>query len=101
MESNKIYNEFDLSEDEYNEHRYGLVDPYFIVHSEPYKCSVLYFDGDDGVVLFTSPSEIFDFKGFSTELIDCSYCDVSLKHMSEILEILNDFESEILERQKN
>ena len=97
MESNKIYKEFNLSEDEYNEHRYGLADPYFIVHSEPYKCSVLYFDGDDGVVLFTSPSEIFDLKGFSTELIDCSYCDVSLKHMSEILEILNDFEIEDIE----
>ena len=97
MESNKIYNKFDINEDEYNEHRYGLAGSYFIVHSEPYKCSVLYFDGDDGVVLFTSPSEIFDLKGFSTELIDCSYCDVSLKHMSEILEILNDFEIEDIE----
>ena len=97
MKSNKIYNEFDLSEDEYNEHRYSLADPYFIVHSEPYKCSVLYFDGDDGVVLFTTPAEIFDTTGFSTELIDCSYCDVSLKSMSEILEILNDFEIEDIE----
>ena len=97
MKSNKIYKEFDLTEYEYKEYRKYLTKSNFFVHSEPYKCSVLYFDGDDGVVLFTSPSEIFDFKGFSTELIDCSYCDVSLKHMSEILEILNDFEIEDIE----
>ena len=97
MESNKIYKEFDLSEDEYNEHRYSLADPYFIVHSEPYKFSFLYFYWYYGVVLFITPAEIFDTTGFSTELIDCSYCDVSLKHMSEILEILNDFEIEDIE----
>ena len=94
MKQNKIYEMFDLTEDEYKEHRYALNKYCFFIHSESHSCSVLYFDGDDGVALFKNPSEIFDTTGFSIELIDCSYCDVSLKDMSEILEVLNNFEVE-------
>lgn len=44
----------------------------------------LYTDGDDGVLKFTSFSEVFDSYGVSVELIDCQYCDLSFKFMEKI-----------------
>ena len=41
-------------------------------------------DGDDGVMKFTSFSEVFESDGVSVELVDCQYCDLSFKFMEEI-----------------
>ena len=91
---NKVYRDFHLSEDEYHKHRNNLNGSHYVVSAESWCCRVLYFDGDGGVALFTNPCEIFYDDGVKMELIDCSYCDVSLEYMSEIVEILNKFKRE-------
>lgn len=49
-----------------------------------YLLDCLYTDGDDGVVEFTSMSEVFDEEGVSIQLLNCNYCDISFKEMSSI-----------------
>tara|TARA_R110000787_G_scaffold222911_3_gene331390 strand:- start:240 stop:545 length:306 start_codon:yes stop_codon:yes gene_type:complete len=93
MKVNKICLRFNLTEDQYNEYNCSLIQSHSVVHSDSNQFSILYFDGDGGVVIFKNPSEISDTNGFSIELINCSYCDVSFKDMSEILKILNAFPS--------
>jgi hypothetical protein len=97
---NKIYRDFHLSDDEYHKHRNNLDGSHYVVSKETWFCRVLYFDGDGGVALFTNPCEIFVLGGFEMKLIDCSYCDVSLEAMSEILQVFHDF-VERIDRQKN
>ena len=94
MKVNKVYRDFHLSEDEYHKHRNNLKDSHYVVKSESWCCRVLYFDGDDGVALFKNPCEILDDGGVKMELIDCSYCDISLECMSEIVETFNKFKRE-------
>ena len=82
---------FDLSKREYEKHRHSFK-PFYTVKKELHKCSVLYFDGDDGVCMFSKPSEVFDTSGFAMQLVDCGYCDIASKDMLKIVAILDDFE---------
>ena len=86
-----VHKMFDLSKTEYEEHRFSLLDGFYTVKEEAHQCRVLYFDGDGGVVMFTTPGEVFDTEGFKMELIDCGYCDIASKDMLEIVAILDNF----------
>lgn len=90
----KIYKSFGLTEDEFRQHRYALNTSHTITVKEPHQCRILYFDGDDGVAVFTKPAEIFDKQGFSMQLYGCLYCDVSTVNMLEIVHTLDAFEVE-------
>lgn len=85
----KIYEKFVITEEEYNKRRHGML-PHFVIHTDVYSALVLYFDGDGGVALFENPCEIFDELGFNIKLIDCDYCDISIKDMLEITHTLDD-----------
>ena len=87
----QIYKEFGLSQKEYKKHRFSMLDGFYTVKEEAHQCRVLYFDGDDGAVVFTKPAEVFDTEGFKMELIDCTYCDVSSFDMLDILTLLENF----------
>lgn len=60
-----------------------------------YLLDCLYTDGDDGVMEFTSTSEVFDEEGVSIQLLDCNYCDISFKEMSSIVRKLKKVNSKI------
>ena len=90
----KVYETFGISEKEYKEYRNCLDTDRYFVDTDKDMCRILYLDGDDGVALFNTLSESFGDDGVKMELIDCSYCDVSLEYMSEIVEILNKFKRE-------
>ena len=85
----KAYKKFGLTKEEYEKLRYGFL-PQFVLHTDENSSSALYFDGDDGVVLFQNPSEVFDDLGFSIKLIDCKYCDMSMTDMLEIAHALDE-----------
>ena len=85
----KVYERFVLTEEEYNKRRHGFL-AHFVIHTDANSSAALYFDGDDGVVLFQNPSEVFDELGFSIRLIDCEYCDISMTDMLEIAHTLDD-----------
>jgi len=87
----QIYKEFGLSEKEYKRHRFSMIGGFYTVKEEAHQCRVLYFDGDDGVAMFTAFGEVFDTEGFKMELIDCTYCDVSSSGMIDILALFDDF----------
>jgi len=89
---NKVYERFVLTEEEYNKRRHGFL-AHFVIHTDAYSASALYFDGDGGVSLFENPSEVFDELGFSIRLIDCDYCDVSMTDMLEIAHTLDDLKN--------
>ena len=91
----KVYETFGISEKEYKEYRNCLDTDRYFVDTDEDMCRILYLDGDDGVALFNTLSDSFECgDGVKMELIDCSYCDVSLEYMSEIVEILNKFKRE-------
>ena len=88
----KVYERFGLTKEEYEKLRYGFL-PQFVLHTDEHLAAALYFDGDDGVVLFQNPSEVFDELGFSITLIDCKYCDISMTEMLEIAHTLDDLKN--------
>ena len=101
-EINKEYEKFGLTEDEYHECRYNLSRASFHVYKneedeDQYECSVLYFDSDDGVALISAYCEVFDEDGFKIELIDCSYCDIKMTDMIEIIYMFEEFNDKVNE----
>jgi len=88
----KEYEKFELTEDEYHECRCNMESGSYHVYKDAWECSVLYFDGDDGVALITGDPEVFSYDGFKIELIDCRYCDIRKLDMVEIIHILEEFE---------
>ena len=98
---NKEYEKFGLTEDKYNECRYNLSRESFHVYKnfdeEQEECSVLYFDSDDGVALISAYCEVFDEDGFKIELIDCSYCDIKMTDMIEIIYMFEEFNDKVNE----
>ena len=98
MQVKDILKEFNLTEDEYKDLRYSMFEESFLVsrslHEDNLYCWILYFDSDEGCCVIKHDSEVFAEEGFSIELIDCRYCDISYKDMKEIIEICEDFEIE-------
>ena len=91
----KVYETFGISEKEYEEYRNCLDTDRYFVDTDEDMCRILYLDGDEGVALFKTFSESFECgDGVEMQLIDCSYCEISLEVMSEIVEILNKFKRE-------
>ena len=92
----KEYEKFGLTENEYHECRYNMkvqiYHTYKNFDEEQEECSILYFDGDDGVALITGDLEGNIYDGFKIELIDCRYCDIRKLDMVEIIHILEEFE---------
>ena len=86
------YERFGLTEVDYHECRYNMERESYHVYKDEWECSVLYFDGDDGVALITGDPEVFAYDGFKIELIDCRYCDIKKLDMVEIIHILEEFE---------
>lgn len=98
MKVRHILKEFNLTEDEYKDLRYNMSEESFLVsrslHEDNLYCRILYFDSDEGCCVIKHYAEVFAEEGFSIELIDCRYCDISYKDMKEIIAICEDFEIE-------
>jgi hypothetical protein len=56
--------------------------------------SILFFDGDDGVALFTTDCEMFCEKGFKVSIL-AGWCDIPYDFMSEFIDILDEYEETI------
>ena len=99
MMSEVPYKDFGLTEEEYWECRQNMHRPSF--HKDiGYDftgdwCSILYFDSDEGIALFSSSNDMFEGTGFQMKLIDCNYCDIPFSYMIDIIEIFKEFEEEI------
>jgi hypothetical protein len=48
---------------------------------------VLYTDGDDGLAVIRL-SECFDVDGVAIELIECQYCDINIKTLNKVHNLL-------------
>ena len=98
MQVKDILKKFNLTEDEYKDLRYNMFEESFLVsrslHEDDLHCEILYFDSDEGCCVIKHDSEVFAEEGFSIELIECGYCDISYKDMKEIIAICEDFEIE-------
>lgn len=83
---------FDLTLDEYEEYRFNIIQTRILLneHIAENECSILYFDGDDGLAYITNYSDVHD-DGFSISLIDCNYCEISYSEMKKIIGIFEDF----------
>lgn len=66
-----------------------------------YLLDCVYTDGDDGVMEFTSMSEVFEGEGVSIQLLDCNYCDISFKEMSSIVRKLKKVNSQVRKKSNN
>ena len=89
------YERFGLTADEYDKCRFNLYLPSYHIYKDENEFSVLYFDSDDGIALFSSNNEMFEGTGFQMKLIDCNYCDIPFSYMIDIIEIFKEFEEEI------
>ena len=98
MQVKDILKKFNLTEDKYKDLRYSMFEESFLVsrslHEDDLHCEILYFDSDEGCCVIKHDSEVFAEEGFSIELIECGYCDISYKDMKEIIAICEDFEIE-------
>lgn len=56
--------------------------------------SILFFDGDEGVALFTTNSEMFSEKGFKVSILG-GWCEMPYDFMSEFIDILDEYEETI------
>ena len=96
------YERFGLTEVDYHECRYNMeresYHTYKNFDEEQEECSILYFDGDDGVALITGDPEGNIYDGFKIELIDCNYCDIKKLDMVEIIHILEEFEEKSIKK---
>lgn len=64
-------------------------------HLETFDGGVAYFDGDSGVIVFKSWSEMFEKDGFTVHPVaDAGWCDVPFNAMLDIVEILKDMNDE-------
>jgi hypothetical protein len=83
---------FDVTLDEYKEYRFNMIQSRILLkqNAEENECSILYFDGDDGLAYITNYSDVHD-DGFSISLIDCNYCNISYAEMTKIVDIFEDF----------
>ena len=104
MMSEVPYKDFGLTKEEYWECRQNMHSPSFHTNTG-YDflgecCSILYFDSDDGIALFSSCVDMFEGEGFQMKLIDCNYCDIPFSYMIDIIEIFKEFEEEIKEREE-
>lgn len=52
--------------------------------------SIVYTDGDGGLMLFEGYCEMFEEQGVSMRLIDCTYCDIPYSLMTTIMQELEE-----------
>ena len=58
------------------------------IHVSESNLAVLYFDNDEGGVLFSTVNDNFEEHGFCIKLLDCSYCDIPFDNMAYIVGVL-------------
>lgn len=56
--------------------------------------SILFFDGDEGVALFTTDCEMFCEKGFKVSILG-GWCDIPYDSMNELINILDEYQETI------
>lgn len=58
------------------------------IHTSESELAVLYFDGDEGAVLFSAVNDNFEDEGFSVKLLHCTYCDIDFNAMEWVVDAI-------------
>ena len=87
----RIESLFGITKDGYRDLRFNLNKSSVHTAKDGDSLHVLYFDGDDGCALLSTPSEILEESGIKFELIDCKYCDISLSDLQFVYKIFKSF----------